>query len=125
MVVNINGTEYKAFDGQTILEVAKVNDVFIPSLCFGEGLAPGGACGICIVEAENGRLLRACATAVREGMIIETDSPKVLSSRKTLLELTLSAHTGDCVAPCKVACPAQSDCQGYIALIAAGKFREA
>jgi len=125
MQIKIDGIECKSIAGQTILEVAKQNGIFIPSLCFGDGLAPTGACGICVVEADgDGRLLRACATAVREGMEIITDSPKILTMRKNLLELTLSAHTGDCVAPCKVACPAQSDCQGFIALIAAGKFSE-
>ncbi|MCL2199498.1 MAG: FAD-dependent oxidoreductase [Defluviitaleaceae bacterium] len=124
MTVTINGKEYKAYAEQTILEVASAVGVFIPGLCFGEGLKPTGACGICIVEVE-GRLVRACATAVREGMVVETDTPRVVESRRSLLELTLSAHSGDCKAPCQVACPAQSDCQGFVALIAAGKFPEA
>lgn len=124
MTLHINGKKYTAHEGQTILEAARENGIFIPALCFGDSLAPSGSCGICVVESE-GKLLRACATAVRDKMSIQTDSELVLSSRKTLLELVLSAHTGDCVAPCKVACPAQSDCQGFIALIAAGKLREA
>ncbi|MCL2356768.1 MAG: FAD-dependent oxidoreductase [Defluviitaleaceae bacterium] len=124
MRLHINGAACNFFEGQTILQVAGENNIFIPTLCFGEGLAPSGSCGICIVEVE-GKLLRACATAARDGMEIFTDSPAVTASRKTLLELTLSAHSGDCVAPCKIACPAQTDCQGFIALIAAGKFREA
>ncbi|MCL1863207.1 MAG: FAD-dependent oxidoreductase [Defluviitaleaceae bacterium] len=124
MTIKINGREYQAYAEQTILQAARANGVFIPSLCFSEGLKPTGACGICIVEAE-GRLLRACATAVRDGMVIETNSARVAESRRSLLELTLSAHTGDCKAPCQLACPAQSDCQGYIALIAAGKMSEA
>ncbi|MCL2386935.1 MAG: FAD-dependent oxidoreductase [Defluviitaleaceae bacterium] len=126
MKLYIDGIECKAYAGQTILEVATANGIFIPSLCHGEGLAPSGACGICIVEVEGDkRLLRSCATAVREGMVVTTDSPKILESRKSLLELTMSAHTGDCKAPCQTACPAQTDCQGYIALIAAGKLAEA
>lgn len=124
LLLNINGIECKAYTGQTILEVAKENGIFIPILCYGDSLPPTGACGICIVEV-GGRLLRACVTAVSDGMVVETDSPKVLASRKSLLELTISAHSGDCRAPCQIACPAQSDCQGYIALIAAGKLAEA
>jgi NADPH-dependent glutamate synthase beta subunit-like oxidoreductase/Pyruvate/2-oxoacid:ferredoxin oxidoreductase delta subunit len=121
-VVRINGTEYKAYETQTILDTAKANDIFIPCLCYGEGLE--GVCGICVVEVE-GRLVRACSSLVREGMDVKTDSPKVLESRRTVLELILSAHRGDCKAPCQTACPAQSDCRGYIALIAAGKLKEA
>jgi formate dehydrogenase major subunit len=122
--VYINGVECKALEGQTILEVARENKIFIPSLCFGVGAEPSGACGICIVETD-GQLLRACITAVREGLIADANSPRVFEARKNILELLISTHTGDCVAPCKIACPAQSDCQGFIALIAAGKFREA
>ncbi|MCL2224119.1 MAG: FAD-dependent oxidoreductase [Defluviitaleaceae bacterium] len=126
MKIKIDGTECTAIAGQTILAAAKENGIFIPSLCFGEGLAPTGACGICVVEADgNGRLVRACATAVRDGMEVLTSTPQILAARKNLLELTLSAHTGDCIAPCKIACPAQSDCQGFISLIAAGKFPDA
>jgi len=73
----------------------------------------------------NNRLLRACATAAIDGMVIYTDSERVVSARKSLLELTLSTHSGDCKAPCQLACPAESDCQGHIALIAAGQLREA
>ena len=124
MRLHINGVACDFFEGQTILHVAQQNNFFIPTLCFGEGIAPSGACGICIVEV-GGKLVRACATAACAGMEVLTDSEAVASSRRTLLELTLSAHVGDCVAPCKIACPAQTDCQGFIALIAAGKFSEA
>ncbi|MCL1843704.1 MAG: FAD-dependent oxidoreductase [Defluviitaleaceae bacterium] len=124
MKILINGVECQGHDGQTVLQVATAAGIFIPTLCYGEGLAPSGACGVCVVEGDTG-LLRACATAARDGMVISTDSARVLATRKTLLELAVSAHSGDCKAPCQVACPAGSDCQGYIALIAAGKLREA
>jgi len=126
MKLHINGQEYQANEGLTILQLAGQNGIFIPSLCHEEGLAPAGACSVCVVEDVNtGRLLRACAAPVAEGLAIATDSPRVLRARKGVLELTLSNHTGDCKAPCQRACPAQSDCQGYISLIAEGKLREA
>jgi len=126
MQLHINGQVYHGEEGQTVLQLARLHDIFVPSLCHEEGLAAAGACSICVVEdAKTGRLVRACATPVADGMAVLTDSPKVLHARKTVLELTLSNHTGDCKAPCQLACPAQSDCQGYIALIAQGKLREA
>lgn len=58
-------------------------------------------------------------------MIIHTNTKRVLESRKTNLELLLSNHKGDCRPPCMQACPAGTDCQGYVGLIANGQFEEA
>ncbi len=124
--VNIDGKEIKAFAGQTILEVARENGIEIPTLCHDERLKTYGACGLCVVETEgNNRLLRACATEISPGMVVITDSERIQASRKMTLELLLSDHTGDCRPPCVKACPAQTDCQGYVGLIANGQYREA
>ena len=126
MTLTINGKVCKGMPGQTILSLAQQNDIYIPTLCHAEKLTPSGACSLCVVEVQGvPRLLRACATPIADGMVINTASEKVCGARKTLLELSLSTHTGDCKAPCQLACPAESDCQGYIALIAAGKTRDA
>jgi len=126
MILTINGKAYKGAPGQTILSLAQLNDIYIPTMCHAEKLTPSGACGICVVEVEGvARLLRACATPISDGMTICTESEKVIIVRKTLLELSLSTHTGDCKAPCQLACPAETDCQGYVALIAAGKTMDA
>jgi len=126
MIITINKQEYKAAPGETILQVAAKNKIFIPTMCHNEELTLTGACGLCVVEIEGiKRLLRACATPVSEGMAIHTDTKRVTDARKTVLELTLSTHTGDCQAPCRLACPAETDCQGYIRLIAEGKTKEA
>jgi formate dehydrogenase major subunit len=124
--INIDGKERTGFAGQTILDVARENDVFIPTLCYDGRTEIYGACGLCVVEAEgNPKLLKACATEIAEGMIIRTGTPRVVESRKTMLELLLSNHAGDCRPPCVLACPAQTDCQGYVGLVANGKFAEA
>ncbi|MGB4430182.1 MAG: FAD-dependent oxidoreductase, partial [Thermacetogeniaceae bacterium] len=75
--------------------------------------------------AGNPKLLRSCATEVAEGMVISTDSPRVRESRKLTLELLLSDHNGDCRGPCIQACPAHTDVQGYVGLIANKQYREA
>jgi len=125
-IITINGNKYEAAAGETILQVAAKNKIFIPTMCYAKDLPPAGACGICVVEIEGStRLLRACATPASDGMIIHTESERVQQARKTLLELTLSTHTGDCKAPCQLSCPAETDCKGYIALIAKGKTEEA
>ena len=126
MFIYINGFGFECNEGQTILDIAKANNIFIPTLCHKEGLPVSGACGICIVEVEgDSRLRRACPTPANEGMKIKTDTEKVIENRKCILELNLSDHKGDCKAPCQLACPSESDCQGYISLIASGQLLEA
>jgi formate dehydrogenase major subunit len=124
--ITIDGRELVASAGETVLSVARRNGIEIPTLCFDESLNPYGACGLCVVAMEGtSRLFRACATAVAEGQVIYTNTEAVRRARKTALELLLSNHKGDCEAPCKQACPAGSDCQGYIGLIANNRFEEA
>lgn len=124
--LNINGREVTGVPGQTILEVARENDIFIPTLCFDERTKIYGSCSICVCEVEgNLKLCKACATEIAPGMVIKTNTERVIESRKTNLELLLSNHVGDCRPPCVLACPAQTDCQGYVGLIANGEYEAA
>ncbi len=124
--MNIDGKEVFGLPGQTILEVARENDIFIPTLCFDERTEIYGACGLCVVEVEgNPKLCKACATTISDGMVVMTNTERVVESRKTNLELLISNHNGDCKAPCSLACPAGTDCQGYVGLIANGEFEKA
>lgn len=124
--LNINGKEVIGYPSQTILDVANENDIYIPTLCYDQRTQIHGACGICVVEVEGmPKLMKACATEIADGLVIKTDTERVKELRKTNLELLLSNHIGDCVAPCTLACPSGQGCQGYIGLIANGKFEEA
>ena len=124
--MNIDGKEVFGLPGQTILEVAQDNDIFIPTLCYDERTKIYGACGICVVEVEgNPKLCKACATDIAPGMVVKTSTERVLESRKTNLELLVSNHNGDCKGPCSLACPAGTDCQGYVGLIANGEYEKA
>ena len=119
--LTINGVAVQANAGETILTAAERAGIGIPNLCFLKELAPFGACGLCVVEAEGSpKLLRACATAVREGMAIRTDGERAVRARRLALELIMGDHDGDCVAPCTLNCPAHTGCQKYVAQIAAG-----
>ena len=124
--LNINDQEVTGIAGQTILEIARENDIAIPTLCQDERAKMYGSCGLCTVEAEGTpKLLRACSTVAAEGMAIKTETERIRQNRKAALELLLSDHTGDCRPPCMLACPAQTDCQGYVGLIANGAYAEA
>lgn len=126
--VNIifNGQNFVSDDNLTILDFAKSQGVEIPTLCYDERLAPYGSCFLCVVEVKGARtLIPACATKLREGIEIQTTSKTTTDSRRTALELILSNHYGDCIAPCKSACPAGCDVQGYVGLIANKKYDDA
>jgi len=98
MVLTINGNSVKARKGMTILDVATENGIDIPTLCHTSELShPIGACRICVVEVEGSRTLPAsCHTPVQPGMVIHTHSPKVLKSRRMIIELLLANHVDDC-----------------------------
>ena len=124
--IKIDGIELQAAPGTTILEAAQSVGIEIPTLCHDKRIEEYGACGICVVEAAGiPKLLRACSTKISDGMDINTKSERVVKSRKFALDMLLSNHTGDCKAPCSLACPAGTDCQGYVGLIANGEYEEA
>ena len=95
--VRIDGEHITASQGQTLLEVARANNKYIPALCYMEGLSAVGACRLCMVEVEGvARLLPACTTPVQEGLAVATDSPKLQSYRRIALELLLSERNHIC-----------------------------
>ncbi len=121
--LTIDGVTVAAKESQTILEAAAKASIEIPNLCFMGKLESFGACGLCVVEVEgSSKLLRACATKVRAGMVVNTCSERVLKARKFALELIMSDHEGDCLGPCKLNCPAHTECQKYVKEIARGDF---
>ncbi len=126
MLININRNQYQAEPGQTILDVARENGIDIPTLCYDEHLSIVGACRMCMVEMEdNGTLIAACSTPARDGMNILTESKKVYEARKTVLDLLLSDHCGDCEAPCTLNCPASLRVEEYVREAASGNYLEA
>ena len=125
----INDITVSAEPGEMIVNVAERYGIEIPTLCHDPKIKSYGACGMCVIEAKGGgKLLRSCSTEVNErtaGMEYYTDTPRTIQARKLALELLMSDHTGDCRPPCMEACPAETDCQGYVGLIANGLDDEA
>ena len=86
--IRIDGELVNAVEGQTILEAAKANHKYIPTLCYLDGLKAVGACRICIVEVSGiDRLFPACTTPMQEGMSVTTNSPKLTRYRRITVEL--------------------------------------
>lgn len=124
--ITVNGIEMTGNKGDTILNIAAKNGVEIPNLCYSPNLKLYGACGLCLIEAEGmPKLMRACSAVANDGMVLSTETPRVKKARKIALELIMSDHEGDCVAPCSLNCPAHTDIQGYLKQIALGNDSEA
>jgi len=93
----INDLDVSAAAGQTILDVAREHGIGIPTLCFLKGLAPIGACRLCLVEIEGqSKLLPACVTRAAEGMEAITHSPRLQEYRKTIIELLFAERNHVC-----------------------------
>ena len=95
--LTIDGKQVTARDGATILEAASMAGIKIPTLCYLKDINEIGACRVCVVEVEgNENLCAACNTLAEEGMVIHTNSPRVRNTRRTNVELILSAHNTAC-----------------------------
>ncbi len=95
--VRIDGELVNATEGQSILQVARAANKYIPTLCYLEGLTSVGACRLCIVEVSGvGRLLPACTTPVQDGMSVTTNSPKLARYRRITLELLFAERNHTC-----------------------------
>jgi NADH dehydrogenase/NADH:ubiquinone oxidoreductase subunit G len=89
----IDGMACQAKQGATILEVARDNGIEIPTLCYNEALGPEGRCRLCMVEIKRGnrtRLVTSCLYPAEEGLQVQTQTDKVLLTRKMVLELLLA-----------------------------------
>ncbi len=112
VTLNIDGRDVSVPPGTMLVEAARQAGIEIPTLCNQEKLLPAGLCRLCLVEIEKVRGLQAaCATSVREGMVVHTDTPAVLHNRRMVLELLCTNHPLDCPI-----CDAAGDCrlQDYV-----------
>lgn len=94
----INGIPVKVPQGTTIMEAADKIGEHVPRLCYHPELSTEGACRICVVDVEGYRnFLPACATSLQEGMVIKTNSPDIVRTRRDLVELLLDNHPKSCL----------------------------
>jgi formate dehydrogenase major subunit len=119
--LTIDGRRVGVPPGTTVLEAAQWLGIRIPTMCHVPGIEPGTGCFLCAVQIEGRRTLSpACGMPVAEGMVVATGSEDVRTARKMALELLLSDHAGECVAPCAAQCPAGLDIPGFVYGIATG-----
>ena len=122
--LTIDGRRISVEPGSTVLDAAKWLGIRIPTMCHVPGIEPATGCFLCAVQIEGRRTLSpACGMPVAEGMAVVTGSEDVRTARKMALELLLSDHAGECVAPCAAQCPAGLDIPGFVYGIATGDHR--
>jgi NADH-quinone oxidoreductase subunit G/NADP-reducing hydrogenase subunit HndD len=124
--VKINGKEIICREGQTILEVARENDIFIPSLCNHPDFPVKANCRICVAEIKGqNRLVTSCSTAVADKMEIRTDTEKVKKARNLNIELIFAEHIEKC-ASCvwRFECPLLELAERYKILITTFRDRK-
>ena len=94
--LKIDGQDVTASERATILDVARRQKIYIPTLCFDPHLAPFGACRVCMVGVQGGRgPVAACTTLVREGMVVDTRDPVATRVAKNVVDLVLSDYPSD------------------------------
>jgi formate dehydrogenase major subunit len=124
--ITLDGKKLQVAPDQTILQVAESQGIRIPTLCNDRRLEPYASCWVCLVKVERAKgFVPSCGTKVVPGMVITTSDPDIIAARRMALDLILSNHYGDCKAPCNQTCPSNIDIQGYLGLVANGKFAEA
>ena len=88
--ITLDGKKISGFENETIFNIAKREGLWIPHLCYKEGMRPDGNCRVCMVEIEGERTLQpSCVRTISEGMIINTTSDRVKHSQKLVLEFLL------------------------------------
>jgi predicted molibdopterin-dependent oxidoreductase YjgC len=93
----LNGNVFSFEPGDTILDVARRSSIDIPTLCHLKGASPTGNCRVCVVEVEGeSNLLPACDTPVFGGMVVQSESAKVVEARKLIIQLMLSSGNHNC-----------------------------
>ena len=94
--IEIDGKLVKIEGERNLLEVISKSGIKLPVFCYHSDLSIYGACRMCMVEDEKGRMMAACSTVPRSGMIIKTNTARLRRYRKSILELLLASHCRDC-----------------------------
>ncbi len=107
ITLTINGNQVKGKEGDTVLEVCRANGIYVPTLCFLEGLSTIGACRLCVVEIQGERRINpSCTYPARDGLVVTTHTPNLEKYRRLILELIFTERNHFCFF-----CAASGDCE--------------
>lgn len=99
--MTINNRKVAFEDEKNVLSVIRKSGIDLPTFCYHSELSTYGACRMCVVEDDRGKVFASCSETPRDGMVIYTNTPRLQHHRKMILELLLSSHCRDCTT-CRV-----------------------
>lgn len=94
--MTVNNRKVSFTDEKNILTVLRKNGINLPTFCYHSELSTYGACRMCVVEDDRGRIFASCSETPRDGMVLFTNTPRLAHHRRMILELLLSSHCRDC-----------------------------
>jgi len=98
VTITIDGKQVSVEKGATVFQAAEAAGISIPHLCYQKDFRPSSACRVCVVEVDGARtLVPSCSYPVSQGMVVRTDTPRVMKARKMVLELLLSDQPFACM----------------------------
>ena len=95
-IMTIDGQAIEFTDEPNVLSVIRKAGIDIPTLCYHSELSIYGACRLCTVEDDRGKTFASCSEKPKDGMVVYTNTPRLMRYRKLILELLLAAHCRDC-----------------------------
>ncbi len=125
-VIKIDNRKIEVAGGTKLIEAARDNGIFIPSLCYSSSLPHFSSCMVCIVkDIKTGKYIPSCSASVTDGMEIDTTGNDVIKLRRDSLAMLLAEHRAECEAPCRLVCPAGLNIPLFNRLVSSGKIDEA
>jgi formate dehydrogenase major subunit len=107
ITLSINGEKVKGREGDTVLDICRANNIYVPTLCYLEGLSNVGACRLCVVDIEGERRPNpACTYPARDGLVVKTHTEQLEKYRRLILELIFTERNHFCFF-----CAASGDCE--------------
>ena len=94
--MTINNRRVTFTNERNVLSVIRKSGIDLPTFCYHSELSTYGACRMCVVEDDRGRVFASCSEVPRDGMVIYTNTPRLQHHRKMIIELLLAAHCRDC-----------------------------
>lgn len=119
----VDNTSVEVDEGRSILTAARQLGIDVPAMCCHDGHPSNNSCMCCLVRVDSAAdLVPSCATTVREGMRVESETEEIRELRRTGIELLLADHAGDCHAPCENTCPARMDVPDMLRHVVEGDY---
>ena len=94
--MTINNRRVEFTDEKNVLSVIRKSGIDLPTFCYHSELSTYGACRMCVVEDDRGRIFASCSQTPRDKMVIYTNTPRLKHHRKMIIELSLASHCRDC-----------------------------